>query len=179
MGQLQPLCLPHVRRVARSLGFAALGAHTKMAKPEMTSRQALLKKLQTLDTLDEAHLPVVTIDDYFEQNDQEESIAPNNWEFGRPPIKTIYKVLKDIEARPDVAGVYVGLHEDWVSALEHDDEWPAAENVHIYTSAPLETVEKWVQDLFTDGVGEGWPYGQHAGAPALPSGYTVFTLYWD
>lgn len=31
-------------------------------------------------------LPLLTLDEFFEGNTAEDSIAPNDWEFGRPPV---------------------------------------------------------------------------------------------
>ncbi|MFK3789710.1 MULTISPECIES: hypothetical protein [Pseudomonas] len=144
----------------------------------MNHREKLLERLQVLDELDEEHLPLVTLDEYFQGNDQEQSIAPNQWEFGRPSIARIHAHFKALEQRPDVQGVYVGLHQEWGEALESDD-WPAAENIHIYSSAPLAVAEQWLEGLEADGIGEGWPYGKHAGAPEPRAGYHVYTVYWD
>ncbi|AZC19080.1 hypothetical protein [Pseudomonas sp. CMR5c] len=144
----------------------------------MNHREKLLERLEALEALDEEHLPLVTLDEYFQGNDQEQSIAPNQWEFGRPSIARIHAHFKALEQRPDVQGVYVGLHQEWGEALESDD-WPAAENIHIYSSAPLAVAEQWIEGLEADGIGEGWPYGKHAGAPEPRAGYHVYTVYWD
>ncbi|MBC2656986.1 hypothetical protein H7A76_16225 [Pseudomonas sp. MSSRFD41] len=144
----------------------------------MNHREKLLERLEALAALDEEHLPLVTLDEYFQGNDQEQSIAPNQWEFGRPCLARIHAHFKALEQRPDVQGVYVGLHQEWSEALESDD-WPAAENIHIYSSAPLAVAEQWIEGLEADGLGEGWPYGKHAGAPEPRAGYHVYTVYWD
>jgi len=142
-------------------------------------RRTLLDKLKKLDEIDSKHLPVVTLDDYFIGNDDEFSIAPNQWEYGRPSIREIYSRLKEIEARPDVQGVFVGLHQDWEAALDNDAMWPAAENIHVYSSAPQEVADKWIEGFESDGIGPGWPYGKHAAAPEPPDGCQVYTIYWD
>ncbi|WP_448132765.1 hypothetical protein [Stenotrophomonas rhizophila] len=145
----------------------------------MTPRMALLQTLEHLDALDPDHLPVVPLDAYFTGNDQEESIAPNQWEFGRPPIRELHARFQAIAARPDVQGVYVGLHQDWGMALEDDTDWPAAENIHILTSADAPTVQSWLEGLESDGASAGWPYGQHAAAPVPAEGFQVYSVFWD
>lgn len=144
----------------------------------MSHRKILLERVEALDALDEDHFPVVTLDEYFLGNDQEQSIAPNQWGFGRPSIREIHARFKCIEQRPDVQGVYVGLHQDWCEALECDD-WPAAENIHVYSSAPQAVADQWIEGLESDGIIVGWPYGKHAGAPEPQDGYQVYTVYWD
>lgn len=145
----------------------------------MDYRKILLEKLVVLDSIDEDHFPVVTLDEYFIGNTQEDSIAPNQWGDGRPSIKEIYARFKEVEARDDVQGVFVGLHQDWGESL-NDDTWPAAENIHIFSSAPQEVADQWVAGLEADGIGDdGWPYGKHRATPELPAGFKVYTVYWD
>ena len=102
---------------------------------------------------------------YFEGNDFEECIAPNQWvsvarrlpscthAWPRSPKSLKWKVSTS------------ACTKTGVKRLEDDSEWPAAENVHVLTSADVETVEGWLQGLECDGVGEGWPYGEHVDAP--------------
>ncbi|AKS42547.1 hypothetical protein [Wenzhouxiangella marina] len=145
----------------------------------MDYRKLLLEKLVALDEIDEDHFPVVSLDDYFLGNNQEDSIAPNQWGEGRPPIAEIYRRFKEVEAREDVHGVFVGLHHSWGESLE-DDTWPAAENIHIFSSADAETAEQWLAGLCADGIIAGeWPYGKHEAAPLNPPGTHLYSVYWD
>lgn len=145
----------------------------------MDHRDALLRKLERLLEIDAEHFPIVPINDYFIGNDQEDSIAPNQWGYGRPSIREIYARLKEIEVRPDVRGVFVGLHQDWRESLEKSDLWPAAENIHIFSSVPQSIADQWIEGFESDGISPGWPYGKHAAAPDLPRDYQVYTIYWD
>ena len=135
----------------------------------MDARKTLLDKLEALDALDEDHLPVVTLDEYFDGNAQEDSIAPNQWGYGRPTLREIHAHFQAIARRPDVQGVYVGLHQDWGMALECDD-WPAAENIHVISSATQADAERWLEGLEADGLITGWPYGKHAAGPEAGRG---------
>lgn len=146
---------------------------TKMARAD------LMQELKQLYAQDPDHLPVVPLDLYFDGNDQEDSIAPNQWEYGRPPISQIYDRFKQIDARPNVEGVFVGMHHEWGDALEDDSQWPLAENIHILTNASIDDVEHWLEGLASDGASVGWPYGKHAGAPEPSEGYAVITVFWD
>lgn len=144
----------------------------------MDLRKALYAKISALDEIDDKHFPVVPIDDYFVGNEDEESIAPNQWGDGRPSVREMYALLKRIEERPDVQGVFVGIHQDWPDS-ERFDEWPPAENIHIYSSASQDVAEQWIEGLHSDGISPGWPYGKHAAAPEPLDGYRVYTIYWD
>lgn len=71
------------------------------------------------------------------------------------------------------------MHQSWGEALDDDSEWPAAENIHVYSSAPQDVADQWLEGLHADGIGRGWPYGKHTAAPEPPAGYHVYTVYWD
>ena len=47
-------------------------------------------------------------------------------------------------------GVYVGMHNDWTESLDKDDLWPAAENIHIISSATQEEANKWIEGMKAD-----------------------------
>ena len=126
--------------------------------------------------------PVVDLDLYFAGNADEESIAPNQWGYGRPPIAQLYARFLEIAARPEVEKVLVGLHQDWCDYGQADVEakcFPPAENVHIFTSAGQDEVERWIAGMEADGVIPGWPYGKPANAPEPSEGYAVLSVCWD
>ena len=126
--------------------------------------------------------PVVDLDLYFAGNADEESIAPNQWGDGRPPIAQLYAMFREIAARPEVEKVLVGLHQDWCDYDEADvaaKRFPPAENVHILTSASQVEVERWIAGMEADGVIPGWPYGQPGNAPEPSTGYSVLSVCWD
>lgn len=145
----------------------------------MDHRKILLDKLVALDDVDSEHFPVVTLDEYFTGNTDEESIAPNQWGYRRPSIKEIYSRFKAIESRDDVQGVFVGLHQCWGEALDDDTLWPAAENIHVLSSVPQDVADQWIEGLESDGIGLGWPYGKHSASPEPSEGFHVYTVFWD
>jgi predicted SnoaL-like aldol condensation-catalyzing enzyme len=145
----------------------------------MNAREALLATIQAQAALDPETPPVVTLDEYFADNRDEECIAPNQVGDGRPILADFYSHFQRIQAQSNVQIVLVGIHGDWVEALKYPDMWPAAENIHIYTSASADEVEEWISGLAADGAGEGWPYGKHPAAPEPTPGFKVITVYWD
>ncbi len=142
-------------------------------------RDQLLAKIQAQHKQDAKKPAVVGLDEYFEGNTDEESIAPNQVGYGRPSLSDLYVRFRQIKQRPDVQDVLVGIHGDWIEAIDDPDLWPAAENIHIYTSASSEEVRKWIAGLEADGPIEGWPYGKHPSAPTPKPGFKVFTVCWD
>jgi hypothetical protein len=120
----------------------------------------------------------VGLDLYFEGNIEEECIAPNQWEFGRPPIAELYARFQDIAARSDVAQVVVSLHHDWDDPM-YEDGFPPGESIHVVTSASQSEVESWLTGLCCDGVRKGWLHGTPRNAPEPRGGYHVYTVVWD
>lgn len=145
----------------------------------MTPRDALLAKIGAQFAQDPAPPPVVSLDEYFGGNHDKECIAPNQVGDGRPSLADFYAHFRRIQERPDVQAVLVGIHGDWVDCEKRPEQWPPAENIHIYTSAAVDEVEQWIAGTAADGAGEGWPYGRHPAAPALAPGHRVVTVYWD
>jgi hypothetical protein len=121
---------------------------------------------------------VVPLALFFEGNREEESIAPNQFEEGRPPLAAMYARFKEIAARADVSEVVVGLHWEW-NDPEYADTFPPADTVFIMSSAPRVEVEGWVSGLQSDGVLTGWPHGTPPNAPLLARGHHVYRVSWD
>jgi hypothetical protein len=137
-----------------------------------------LAKIRAQHDQDSNAPPVVTLDEYFIGNAVEDSIAPNQVGYGRPALAELYARFKEIQEKPSVQAVLVGIHDDWTEALKYPDVWPTAENVHIYTTASAREVEGWIEGLAADGAIKGWPYGAPS-APTPRPGYKVFTVCWD
>lgn len=54
----------------------------------------------------------MTLDEFFEGNAAEDSIAPNQCGFGRPSLVEMWDMLRKVEAMPNMAWVRVALHND-------------------------------------------------------------------
>jgi hypothetical protein len=95
-----------------------------------------------------------------------------------PGIGTFHGALSDIRSRPEVADVVLQISE----VMEEDDEWPFAEAAYVITTAPPDQVHRWASDLLPDPPDDGsaWLYGDPPpGAPPVPEGHSIVTLYWD
>ncbi|MDP4145463.1 MAG: hypothetical protein Q8936_13420 [Bacillota bacterium] len=69
-----------------------------------------------------------------------------------------------------------------IEIMEYDEDesmWPFSERVYILTSASIEEVSDWVDELEVDEIGEGYEYGRPIAAPNLKDGYSVYSLWWD
>lgn len=110
----------------------------------MTTRTELLNKLSALLVADPENSPVVTLDEFFLANEDEESIAPNNWGYGRPSIKEIYRSLKEIEHRPDVQGSLLVCTMNGPKPLRMMSYGPQP---RTFISSPVRLRSKWKPGL--------------------------------
>jgi hypothetical protein len=145
------------------------------------ARKSLLKRIQRAVARAGDHPPVVGLEEYFEGNDQEDSIAPNQEGYGRPSLAELYRRFKEIKQRADVQTVLVSIHDDWEEALDSDEVWTAADCIHIYTSASEPEVEQWIEGMEADGIIAGWQRGRgkHPQAPQPLPKNQIFTVVWD
>lgn len=113
-----------------------------------------------------------------------------------PGEDAFFAHFQQVRARPDVAGVLMG-----VSQLEFDgseDDWPYAEAVYIITTARPEAISPEAVSIYTDDdppvMGQGW-FGKYFpdeitpiayqeglaryGLPRPPEGHTLYMLWWD
>jgi hypothetical protein len=146
---------------------------------DLNLRTKLLQKIQAQWDADASAPAVVALEEYFLGNTDEECIAPNQVGCGRPALAEVFARLRQITQKANVQAVLVGIHDEWQDVRDDPTAWPPAENVHIYTSAPLDEVEQWIEGLAADGVGEGWPYRMPPAAPPVGPGMNVLTVYWD
>ncbi|QJW36730.1 hypothetical protein [Cellulosimicrobium protaetiae] len=124
--------------------------------------------------------PLLTLDEFFDGNAQEDSIAPNQWGFGRPPLAEIARRLRELERDDAVAWVRVQLHEE---TFEDSVEDVLAEGVAVCTTLDERVVDERLdaEELQYDGAFEGFVYDEQAftQVPAVPEGYRVLSLVWD
>lgn len=122
--------------------------------------------------------PVVPVALFFEGNEDAASIAPNL--DPHPGIRTFERVLTEVRERPEVAAVVLQIDE------VVEGEWPYAQAAYVITTASAEEVHRWAAELQPDEQVEdeddippwlGRP--TPPGAPEVPAGHRVVTLFWD
>ena len=127
--------------------------------------------------------PVFTLEEFFEFNWDEHSLAPNKAGDGRPPIAECYKILRDIRSRPQVQDVLVAIHETPYADEPLDaDIWPDSDTVYVLSSASRDEVSDWTSALHPDEIGENWSCGTGVKPKAAPDPLPqmkVFALWWD
>jgi hypothetical protein len=124
--------------------------------------------------------PMLTLDEFFDGNEQEESLAPNQWGFGRPPLAEIGRRLRELERDDAVAWVRVQLHEETFEDSVGD---VLAEGIAVCTTLEERVVDERlvVDELQYDGAFDGLVYeeGDFSDVPVVPDGYRVLSLVWD
>ena len=131
-------------------------------------------------------LPLLTLDEFFSDNQEEDSLAPNQWGYGRPTLAEIHQRLILIEQRDDVAWVRVQLHEDtvWESADGTlscpDGAVGEAIAICAHRSTSTMTLAEAADTdwMASDGVIEGLA-NQATRIPEIPTGFRVTSLVWD
>ncbi|MEU0564210.1 hypothetical protein ABZ297_02280 [Nonomuraea sp. NPDC005983] len=122
---------------------------------------------------EECVMPLLTLDEFFDGNVNEESIAPNQWGYGRPPLDVLAERLRAIERREDVAWVRVQPHPETL-----DMEELAGEAVAICTTADEAACTAWIEGFEADGVIPGL-VDVYRDIPEAPDGTTVWSVVWD
>ena len=120
-------------------------------------------------------LPAVSLEDFFNGNDDEGSIGCNLVEHPGPQF--FFERLKEIRARDDVQDVLVEVNE-----VEEGDEtmWPFSDRIYILTSAAKDEVADWVVPLMADEVEEGFAFDMSPEpVPQLREGMKVYGVWWD
>ncbi|WP_157032205.1 hypothetical protein [Kitasatospora cheerisanensis] len=118
-------------------------------------------------------LPLVSLADFFTGNTVEDSLAPNQWGYGRPPLAELAAALDRIAARPEVAWVRIQLHPETLELEEL-----LAEAVALCTSADVETCESWTAGWESDGVMNGL-VDEYRDVPPVPDGMAIRSVVWD
>ncbi|MDO4712281.1 MAG: hypothetical protein Q4A75_09920 [Peptostreptococcaceae bacterium] len=133
----------------------------------------------------EERLPLLTLDEFFDGNTEEYSIAPNQWTFGRPTISKIGDRLQNIESMPNIAWVRVALHDD--TGIEENDGVEelvlAGESIVICTNILPSELEKLVncEWLCSDGVIpiKTSELKIYSCIPPIPENFDCLGIVWD
>ncbi len=169
-----------------SIRYQAEEAARQAAKKRKASRTKLIELLRLLDERQERSqgaAVAVTLEEFFEGNPFEESIAVNLDE--HPGTKKFYSELKKIRAKKTVQDVLVGIVDRPASPEGEDDEfedddWPYSDEVYVFTSSPPEDVAKWAAKLEPDQVSYAeWNGRAPINAPELLPGMRLVRLWWD
>lgn len=130
-------------------------------------------------------LPLLTLEEFFKENIIEDSIAPNQWDYGRPSINEIYNSLKKIETLPHIAWVRVTLHYDTEIEIQNGKETLnlAGDTIIICTNAQSIDIENLIDCnwLCADGIitTNSSELNNFSCVPSIPENFHCLEIVWD
>jgi len=139
----------------------------------MDARERLIEKIRRQGDPDDRNTPnpVVSLEDFFEGNDDVGSIGCNLND--HPGIDFFYQTLKAVRARESVQDVLIRINTV-------EDMWPFSDVVYIITSSSVAQVQDWLASLHPDEVGEGrFLEARLANDPVLLPGMNIIYAWWD
>jgi len=141
-------------------------------------RDALIKLCNDSAAAHDDELPAVTVERFFDGNDDLGSILCNHPD--HPGLAAVRDQLIEIRAKPDVQSVLVRIHETMEDESTEDDEgaWPFAEQVLIATNAPPATVRGWFAEAVTPDDVRPASAGELR-LMSLPRGTAAVVVWWD
>ena len=133
----------------------------------------------------EERLPLLTLDEFFNGNTAEDSIAPNQWGFGRPTLSEIWDMLQKLALMPTIAWVRVSLHYD-TEIVENDGNEVlnlAGDTIVLCTTILPAELEKLVncEWLCCDGVItiKASELNTYSCVPPIPENFDCLEIVWD
>ena len=130
-------------------------------------------------------LPMLTLSEFFDGNTIEDSIAPNQYGYGRPSLAEIWGTLRKIEALPSVAWIRVVLHYDTAIKESGGEEvlYLSGDTIALCTTARPSEIESLAncEWLCSDGVIEVSQsyWDAFSCVPPVPKGYHCLEIVWD
>ena len=128
-------------------------------------------------------LPLLTLEEFFSGNSEEDSIAPNRWGYGRPSLAEMWGMLRGVELRENVAWVRVSLHDDTEMADAGGEAVLrlVGESIVICTDLDADALEEIVdcEWLCSDGVVASDPARWFSCVPPIPRGFACREIVWD
>ncbi|MDO5096425.1 MAG: hypothetical protein Q4D65_07675 [Peptostreptococcaceae bacterium] len=144
-----------------------------------------LKAFKKILEENEGHLPLLTLNEFFCGNTEEDSIAPNQWGFGRPELSEIWDMLQKIESMPSIAWVRVALHDDTEIVENNGTEELilAGDTIVICTTILPAELEKIVncEGLCSDGIitAKASELKNYSCVPQIPENFACLKIVWD
>lgn len=125
--------------------------------------------------------PLLSLDEFFERNEDEYSLAPNQADEGRPEIAEMYEKFKSIENHDHIAWIRVFLHDD-TEVIEDDEELVLyGDSIIICSDLSADEIEQladceWLQSGGVSELNLDEYINFH---PEIPKGYSCLEVMWD
>ncbi|MDB1087276.1 hypothetical protein PJ985_06805 [Streptomyces sp. ACA25] len=122
---------------------------------------------------EEGVMPLLTLDEFFDGNGEEECLAPNQWGYGRPALAVLAGRLRALERHDNVFWVRVQLHPETLESEEL-----VGEAVALCTTADEEVCAGWIEGFEASGVIPEL-VEEYRDVPEVPPGAAVWSVVWD
>lgn len=86
--------------------------------------------------------------------------------------------LREVRSRPDVAAAFIRFY-DYDDALASENSWIGSDSVYLVTSASLEAVRSWFEELEVSDVWEESDISRFPDIAELPRGFRLVAVWWD
>ncbi len=136
----------------------------------MSKKDKLFEKIESLGYPENEIL--VTLDDFFEGNNDSASIGVNIYPH-QPPPSYFYSKFKEISQLDSVDNIYVRI------ADTEDGNWAYTDVVYIITTLAKVDLQQLLTDLQPDEIYEDWMYDKPINAPELTNNFKVYSIWWD
>ena len=140
--------------------------------PKLDNRSQLLAQIGDINDFDRPR-PLVTLEEFFEGNDDYSSIGYNFYP-DQPSPRDFYALFRGIRSKPTVAAVLVQVQD-----LEDPEGWPSTDTIWVITTSTSDDVTSWLGERFR-------PDDVHVGFPStgvetfhVPPGYQAFGVWYD
>lgn len=137
-------------------------------------RLALMEKIKAIGLAgDSEQEAVVTVEDFFDGNDDLSSLGSNL--SPHPGLDRFRDLLLDVRSRSEVAELVIAI---WDMDDRPNGDWPHADKVYLATSADEATVAEWFAPLEPDDIWEVQADTLRP-QPELEAGYRLLAVWWD
>ncbi len=137
-----------------ALTIVSCGRNDKKAEAtiDKTKRDQLVKKYDLLKFPNIVQPILLTVDEFFDGNNDEASIAPNLEK--KPTMAEYYKILKTISQDPKTTDAFVEIKEVMIyeNGQLNDNEWFYADIIYFVGDLTKEEIKEATQYLMPDEV---------------------------
>ncbi len=126
---------------------------TKMDRTvDTTKRDVLVKKYDLMNFPSIKEPVLLTIDEFFDGNNDEASIAPNLNK--KPDVKEYYKVLKELSQNPKIIEAFVEIKDVMIypDGKLNNNEWFYTDVIYFVGELTKEEIEEATKSLLPDEV---------------------------
>ena len=120
---------------------------------------------------------VMTLDDYFDGNDESCCIIlANNTNLNSSA--DFERFLRQIKNRQDVSDIFIRFCS-CDDALDDANTWINSDTVFVVTSASVDEVGKWFESMEASSVDEEIDLTKFSNLPPIQNGHKLIAVWWD